>query len=50
MFNFLFKEPTLHLVLPFVKRFKQVCEMKFSDLEPVKQIKLALAAEPDEKL
>jgi len=44
------KEPTLHLVLPFVKKFKQTCEIKFSDSEPIKQMKRALSSKIDEKI
>ncbi|CAF1458736.1 unnamed protein product [Rotaria sordida] len=43
-------EPTLHLVLPFVKRFKQTCEIKDSDTETIKQVKRALREKLDEKL
>lgn len=32
-------EPTLHLVLPFVKIFKQTCEMVPSDKAAMKQVK-----------
>ncbi|CAF3573381.1 unnamed protein product [Rotaria sp. Silwood1] len=43
-------EPTLHLVLPFLKRFKQACEVKISDKEPIKKIKRALLEKLDEKI
>ncbi len=44
------EEPTLHLVLPFVKKFKQTCEIKFTDSEPIKEVKHALLAKIDEKI
>lgn len=44
------KEPTLHLVLPFVKKFKQACEINTNDTAPIKQIKRALLSKLDEKI
>lgn len=44
------KDPTLHLVLPFVKKFKQTCEIKSTDSEPIKQLKCALLTKIDEKI
>ncbi|CAF2999603.1 unnamed protein product [Rotaria sp. Silwood2] len=44
------KESTLHLVLPFVKKFKQVCEINPSDTVPIKQIKRSLLSNIDEKI
>ena len=45
-----YKEPSLHLVLPLVKKFKQVCEIKCARSKAIKQIKRALTAELDGKL
>ena len=44
------REPTLHLVLPFFKRFKECCNIRKEDLTPITEIKRALSEKLNEKL
>lgn len=44
------KEPTLHLVLPFVKLFNDICELKSHDSHEIKELKKNLREKVKEKI
>lgn len=44
------QEPTLHLVLPFLKLFDDVCEFKSYDSQEIKQLKKSLKEKVKEKI